>query len=136
MAVTLPFLVLSAVLACNSVDYRTVDLQVDVIGPVPVDAETLHMCVVGSGELSEGAGNGRVLFAGLHADQPASITIAFVDETGHVIGGAGPLNLDDGTPWAEVEQDQRDEDCTDEGIPAAADEESWVLGVRFTGETW
>lgn len=122
--------------ACGSVAYRPVDLELDVLGALPVDAETIHMCVEGSGELSEGAGNGRVMFAGLHADQPATITLAFVDDAGGVIGGVGPVDLDDLTPWAEAAQDDRAEDCVADGTTTTADEASWVLGIRFTGETW
>ena len=127
---------LAVLLGCGSVAYRPVDLEIDVIGAVPAEAETIHMCVEGSGELSEGAGNGRVLFAGLHTDHTATITLAFFTDTGEVIGGAGPIDLDEATPWAEVEQDDRADDCVAEGTTTTADEASWVLGTRFTGETW
>ncbi len=136
-------LLLSPLVACGSVAYVPVDIEVDVLGTVPIDAETIHMCVEGSGDLSEGAGNGRVTFAGIRADVEASVTLAFLDETGVVIGGAGPVNLaaegfgtDSAPNWLQVEQDDRAEDCVPVGVPASDDAESWVLGTRFTGETW
>ena len=133
MRAALPLALLTA---CTSVAYRPVGLEIDVIGAVPLDAETIHMCVEGSGDLSEGAGNGRVLFAGLHTDHAATITLAFVTDAGDVIGGAGPIDLDETTPWAEVQQDDRADDCVAQGTTTTADEPSWVLGTRFTGETW
>ena len=41
-------------------EYDPVDLQLDVDAPLPTAAETLHVCVTGAGELSAGAGNGRL----------------------------------------------------------------------------
>lgn len=129
--------------ACGSVAYVPVDIEIDVLGSVPADVETLHMCVEGSGELSAGAGNGRVTFAGIRADTEAIVTLVFVDEDGVVIGGAGPVSLaaegfgGDGSPaWLQVEQDDRSDDCVPVGVPASDDAETWVLGTRFTGETW
>lgn len=136
-------LLLSPLVACASVAYVPVDIEVDVLGVVPSDAETIHMCVEGSGEMSAGAGNGRVTFAGIRADTEAVVTLVFVDEDGVVVGGAGPVSLaaegfdvGDAPPWLEVEQDDRSDDCVPVGTPASDDAESWVLGTRFTGETW
>lgn len=121
---------------CAGVDYRPVDLQLDVLGAVPAEAETIRMCVEGVGELTEGAGNGRVVYAGLRTDSVAQVTLSFETETGDVIGGAGPVELDADTPWAEVEQDDRAEACTATAFDVPASEAGWALGVRFTAEPW
>ncbi len=120
----------------EGVNYVPVDLQLDVVGTVPVDIETIHMCVEGSGELTEGAGNGRVMFAGLRADDVALVTLDFRDVDDVVIGGVGPVEMDNTTAWLEAPQDTREDGCTAAGSTAEDDAESWVLGVRFTGEVW
>jgi hypothetical protein len=118
------------------VEYRPVDLQLDILGSLPAATETLHVCVSDVGELSEGAGNGRVVFAGLPADTEAQVTVDFLDDLGAVIGGAGPATFEPNDTWMEQAQDERTGACTADGQAAPDNSESWVLGVRFTEEPW
>lgn len=137
-----PVLVAAARLApfvlfgCASLDYSPVDLQLDVLGTLPSAAETIDMCVEGAGFLNEGAGNGRVMFAGLPADVVTTVGLTFRDEEGAVIGGAGPVDFDTEVRWLEVAQDDRSEPCAADGQPVTSDQPSWVLGVRFSDEPW
>lgn len=94
------------------------------------------MCVEGAGFLNEGAGNGRVMFAGLPADVVTTVGLTFRDEEGAVIGGAGPVDFDTEVRWLEVAQDDRSEPCAADGQPVTSDQPSWVLGVRFSDEPW
>ncbi len=121
---------------CASITYSPIDLQLDVVGAVPNDAQTIDMCVEGAGLLSEGAGNGRVMFAGLPADVATTVTLDFTDTSGAVIGGVGPVVFDVGTAWVQAPQDKRTTPCAADGQPVSSDEASWVLGTRFTSETW
>jgi len=128
--------VMSSAAGCGGVDYRPVDLQLDIVGSLPEATETLHLCVADVGELSAGAGNGRVVFAGLPADKPATITVDFLDEAGTIIGGAGPAVFEATTTWMEQPQDQRASGCTAQGSAVPEEAAGWVLGVRFTEEPW
>lgn len=127
---------MSGATGCGGLDYRPVDLQLDILGRLPAATETLHLCVAEVGELSAGAGNGRVVFAGLPADTATTITVDFLDEAGTIIGGAGPAEFEPTTTWMELPQDQRDVGCTAQGSAVPEDAADWVLGVRFTEEPW
>ena len=127
---------LCCVSGCGSVEYRAVDLQLDILGSLPDATETLHVCVSAVGELTAGAGNGRVVYAGLPADTTTTVAVDFLDASGEVIGGAGPAAFEPGTDWMEQPQDPRKEGCTAQGQTAPDNEAGWVLGVRFTEEPW
>jgi hypothetical protein len=124
------------VTGCGAVDYRAIDLQLDIVGSLPDTTETLHVCVSEVGELSAGAGNGRVVYAGLPADTATTVTVDFLDASGAVIGGAGPAIFEPSAAWVEQPQDQRQDGCTAQGQTAPDNETGWVLGVRFTEEPW
>ena len=119
------------VLGCAGPSYDRADLQLDVAASLPADAERLRVCVVGSGVVTQGAGNGRAAITGLPADEPADVTVVVLDDADRVLASAGPTRLDGEAPWATTPLDTPGADCDDPGSPAAAGNATWLLAVRF-----
>lgn len=121
---------------CGRVDYDVADLQLDIAAPLPADAETLHVCVVGAGELSRGAGDGRLAFTGLPAGDPATVIVEASDDAGTLLGRTGATVLDADAPWVTTEWVTTGwlppgEPCVDAGAPAPAGSDTWLLALRF-----
>ena len=122
--------------ACaNPLNYRPVDLQLDLPALVPDEAETARICVAGVGEMSFGANlAGRFALAGIPADRAnLNITVDLEDSDGEVLlqGYADQLS---GYGVGDVDE------CADGCVPCTAtgrfatpEEASWVLAVRFSG---
>jgi hypothetical protein len=123
--------VVLAFAGCGRVDYDVADLQLDVAAPLPDAAETLHVCVTGAGELSQGAGNGRAAFTGLPAGEPAEVRLEVYDEDGAMLAAAGPVTLDADTPWCTTPLEDPGEACADDGHPAPEGSDTWLLALRF-----
>lgn len=121
-----------ALAGCATEAYDAADLQVDVAAPLPAAAETLRLCVRGAGLLETGAGNGRAAFTGLPAGEPTELSLTVLDEAGGVLGGAGPVTVDTGSPYTSTPWRAGAEDpCDAEGDRVAAGEPDWLLAVRF-----
>ncbi|MFZ5476592.1 MAG: hypothetical protein ACOZNI_07435 [Myxococcota bacterium] len=124
-------------LACARTGYDVVDLQLDVADPLPAAAEQVHVCVAGAGELTEGAGNGRIAFTGLFAGEPAEVRLEVLDAAGDVLAVAGPVTLNAAKTYATAGLADEGEPCADAGERAPDDAETWVLGLRFLeDEPW
>jgi hypothetical protein len=128
------FIAVPLLSGCGRVDYDVADLQLDVAGPLPDGAETLHVCVSDVGELEQGAGNGRAAFTGLRAGEAVDVTLDVWDADGNVLASAGPATLDGDTPWASTPLLAPAEPCTAAGGRAPDDAETWLLAVRFVEE--
>lgn len=128
-----------ALAGCARTPYDVADLQLDVEAPLPGGAESLRVCVVDAGELVVGAGNGRAAFTGLPAGEPAVVTLDVLDDTGALLGQAGPVTLDAATPWRTVPLAEgalvvEAEPCADRGSPAPEGADTWLLALRFAEE--
>lgn len=138
----LPLLVPLA-LACGQGAWRNADLQLDVRGALPPEAERVRICVEGAGMRTLEAGPDRYAFPELPADRSAVVIVdALVeddpwnpdtgDEALAVVARAGPARLDGDVPWREVVlvPEATSAPCTASAV-AEAEEESWLLAVRF-----
>lgn len=117
--------------ACSAVEYRDADLQLDLLGEVPEDAEQVRVCVADVGEQSFGARiDGRFAVTGLYANEPVDVTIDLLDADAAVLARAEAADLDG---YAELESRQCEgcEVCSEADNFAPAGGETWVLAVRF-----
>lgn len=121
-------------LGCAREAYDVADLQLDVDAPLPDAAETLHVCVEGAGELTQGAGNGRAAFTGLPEGVPAVVRLDVKDADDVVLASAGPVTLDAATPYATTPLLDPAEPCADGGERAPEGDPTWLLAVRFREE--
>jgi len=112
------------------VDYQPVDRQLDILGTMPEDTATLHVCVQGAGEHDQGAGNGQGVFIGL-PEGPLVVSLDALGEDGSVLASAGPASfaVDDDYQATPLEDDG--ELCRDDGQVVPADSPSQVLGFRI-----
>ncbi len=130
MSVRLALLTLFTLSACARVDYQPVDLQLDVLGELPEEAATLHVCVEGAGEHSQGAGNGRGVFFGI-PEGLVVVLIDVLDEQGAVLATAGPVAFEDGETYATTPLEEGGRVCHDDGDVVPEGEPSQVLGYRI-----
>jgi hypothetical protein len=128
----------AAALACGGLlsgcaveTYDVADLQLDVAAPLPIGAETLHVCVTGVGMLDRGAGNGRMAFPGLPVGDPAEVTVDVLDADGALLATAGPAVLDGDAPWATTPLGDPQDACHTTGELAPDEATSWLLVLRF-----
>lgn len=121
--------------ACARVEYDVADLQLDVEDPLPDAAETLHVCVEGAGELTQGAGNGRAAFTGIPTERPAVVVVEVYDVDGVMLGRTSPVELDATTVWRTTPLlDPTAEPCADAGERVPEGDEDWLLALRFAEE--
>ncbi len=130
-------MVLLVALACAGIEPAPVDLQLDVTGPFPLDAETMRVCVSGRATHVQGFGNGRALVDGV-PDGPISVAITLLDDAegaggGQPVAGTTPFPLDDGSPWGEVALARDAQPC--DGGPVR-EPGPRALAVRFAEEPW
>jgi hypothetical protein len=118
-------------LGCASEAYDVADLQIDVDAPLPADAETLRICVAEHGALERGAGNGRMAFPGLRVGETVTVSGEVHDADAAVIASFGPVDVDADAPWTTTPLLPAASPCRAEGALAGADEESWLLAIRF-----
>ena len=121
--------VLLASQACDRVEYQPVDLQLDLEGSFPLDADTLHLCVEGAGEHSQGAGRGQGVFNGIPVG-PVVVHYGVLDEDGVVLASAGPVELSLEDSYVVAPLEQGGELCEDDGSVVQQGEDSLVLGFR------
>ena len=125
-------------LACTGVDHVPVELQLDVTGAFPSDAETMRVCVSGREVHVQGFGNGRALVPGV-PDGPVRVAVTLLDDVAGAAGGGAPIAgtqpvaLDDEAPWAEAAL-VRDVRPCDAG--PSISEGTRALAVRFAEEPW
>jgi len=114
------------------IDYRQADLQVDLPGLVPVDAETVRICVDGVGSRSFGARlAGRFALTGIPAGDPVDIVVDVLNEDGELLIQGYADGVEGWTTGELDEVCEGCEPCKAEGSFAAPEEDSWVLAVRF-----
>jgi len=124
---------------CGELDYRYGDLELDIEGPVPADAETLRLCIDGFGATTTGAGNGRAAVTGLGVDRDYSVFLDVLDADGAILATAGPAALSADAPFTTTPLlGVATDPCTADGSPAPQGADSWLLVIRFdeTGTPW
>ena len=132
MAAGFKAVVAGLVLGCASNPQREADLQLE-LGPQPVGAAQVRICVEGVGERTMGArGTGLYALPGLPADAPVDVQVDVLDAEEELLVQGGAMELDGWAQGALV-------DCTIEACtPCAAEggfstgEEDWLLVVRFS----
>jgi hypothetical protein len=121
-------------LACSPVDYRDADLQLDLPGQVPAQAEQVRVCIGGVGEQTFGARmNGLFAVTGLPAGQAVDVTVDVLEQDLVIVQGAVQA-LTDYAVGTRIECDEQG--CTPCAEPvsfATAEEDTWVLALRFLG---
>lgn len=125
---------LLALFACAAVAYDVADLQLDIAGELPADAETMHVCVEGEGEHDEGAGNGRVAVTALWSDRPAVVRVEILDDVGGQLLITDAVTFEEGDAYKVTEPlDPDGTICAAQGHFAPDDADSLLLGIRFVG---
>ncbi|HJN76428.1 MAG TPA: hypothetical protein QGF58_21045 [Myxococcota bacterium] len=122
---------LGLAVACSAVEYRDADLQLDLLGDLPEEAEQIRVCVADVGEQTFGARlDGRFAVTGLYAEEAVDVTVDIVDVDDTMLERATVEGL---TDYAEVEPRDCEgcEGCAEVDDFAAAGGETWVLAVRF-----
>jgi len=123
------------VLGCMPVDHRAADLQLDLPGSQPPEADIVRVCVEGVGYRDFGARlSGRFTMTGLPVGEPAQVQVDVYDSDETLLVSGQGLVQDyllgirlDCAAGAVCEP------CLDEGGPAPDPEDSWLLAVRFLG---
>ena len=122
---------LLAAVACSAVEYRDADLQLDLLGELPEEAESVRVCVGEVGEQDFGARiDGRFAVTGLPVGVPLDVDVEVHDADGAVLERASVEGLE-GYAEAEPLSCEDCEPCTEDGAFAPAGGETWVLAVRF-----
>ena len=124
---------LLTLLACDMQTYDVADLQLDLEGAMPVDAELMHVCIADQLEHEEGAGNGRVAVPGLWADRDAEVRIELYNIDGEQLLVAGPIVFGDAWQVAPVLEPDGLR-CAVDKDKAPTSAETWLLGIRFSEE--
>lgn len=118
-------------LACSTVSYRDADLVLDVLGPVPDDADTVRVCVTNVGEVSYGARiDGRFAMTALPADQPVDVRVDVLQ--GDEVVQTAAIDALDGYGVAEPQACEGCAPCQEPDAFASEGEDTWVLAVRFS----
>ena len=122
-------------LGCTPTEHRYADLQLDLPGALPEQAETVRVCVEGSGERDFGARlSGMFTLTGLPVGEPARVQVDVFDAEGALLAtGAGEV-------WdyavgvrLECAAGAVCEPCQDDGEPVDEEDSAWLLAVRFSG---
>lgn len=117
--------------ACARTEHTPVDVAVDVLAELPLDAEHVRVCVSEGPLRSFGPGDGRYALPGLQPDVDPEVTVQALDDSLTVLGQAGPALVPAG--YAALEWTWEGELVRCEGQDIVDDEEdAWVLGVRFS----
>jgi hypothetical protein len=143
---------LACMTGCARELWRNADLQLDVQTPLPSLAEQVRLCVAGGPARTQGAGPARYALPGLVAGQPVALTVDLLasapEDSGAegvaVLARAKGVILTAEDPWQEVPLtifadtaadlqpcEACPPACEEEGPGAGAEEESWLLAVRF-----
>ena len=123
------------VLGCMPTEHRFADLQLDLPGAMPEQAETVRVCVEGAGERDFGARlSGLFTLTGLPVGQEARVQVDVFDEEGTLlISGSGTV-LDYAVGLRlECAAGAVCEPCEDDGDPVSEEDSAWLLAVRFLG---
>lgn len=124
-----PVLLLAFLPACERVAYQPVDLQLDVEGALPEDAATLHVCVEGAGENTQGAGDGQGVFTGIPVG-PVVVWLDLLDDEDRVLATAGPAEFAEGDTYLAVPLGDGGAACQDDGAVVPEGQPSLTLGFR------
>ena len=115
-------------------DYRDADLQLDLPGLVPDQAEQVRVCIAGVGEQSFGARmNGLFAVTGLPAGEPVDVTVDVVEQELVTVRGQAEQLSDYQLGSREDCPEEGCEPCTEQDRFAPAQEDTWVLALRFVG---
>ncbi len=123
------------VLGCMPVEHRAADLQLDLPGSQPQEAETVRVCVRGVGYRDYGARlTGQFTMTGLPVGEPALVQVDVYDgDDTLLVSGEGEVEDYLLGRRLECAAGAVCEPCEDEGEPAQDQEDSWLLAVRFLG---
>ena len=120
-------------LGCVSTEYREADLQLDLSGEVPEEADRLRICVDGAGAREVGQRfSGLYSFTGLPPGAPLDIAVELISEaSGLVLARAEVLDVT-GLVEGELSSCEGDcERCRVEGSLVPAGQPDWLLAVRL-----
>ena len=121
-----------AVSGCGEPNYRPADLQLDLIGELPLEATHVRLCVGGVGQRVLGyrlAGN--YSYPGLPVGVPVDVTVDVLDADAEVLArGQAPAMA--GYIEGVLEECLGCEPCEATGTAADPDEDSWLLAVRLS----
>jgi hypothetical protein len=138
--------------ACTRETWRNADLQVDVRAPLPALAEQVRLCVADGPARTLGAGPDRYALPGLRAQEPATLTADLLARASEdtasgpavVLARVEGVTLTADRPYQEADLsifvetadgllscDACPPACEPEGPSAGAQEETWLLTVRF-----
>ena len=125
---------LAVLVACDDLAYLPGDWQLDVVATLPLEAETLRICVEGMGVTTMGAGNGRGAVRGVPPDATrVRVEVNDVDGFGLLATPWTPIGDDD--PIAAAAPVELGESaCAASGAAAAAGSDDRLLVTRFVEE--
>ncbi len=127
-----PLLTVFAVSGCGEPDYRPADLQLDLVGELPLDAEYVRLCVGGVGQKVLGYRlSNTYSFAGLPIGVPVDVQVDVLDIDGEVLArGQAPALA--GYTEQVLAECLGCEPCEASGTAADPDGDSWLLAVRLS----
>ncbi len=116
---------------CGEPDYRVADLQLDLAGEPPSDAEFVRICVTGVGQRVLGYRlAGAYSYPGLPEGVPVDVVVDVLDGEGAVLAqGQAPTLV--GYTEEVLTDCMGCEGCDASGTAADPGGESWLLAVRF-----
>lgn len=117
---------------CGEPDYRVADLQLDLVGPLPLDAEFVRICVGGVGQRVVGYRlRGSFSYPGLPAGVPVDVAVDLLDADGEVLAqGQAPALA--GYTEGVLSECLACEPCEASGSAAEPGDPDWLLAVRLS----
>lgn len=122
---------LVVLLGCAEQAYTPGDWELDVVAALPVEAETLRICVQGAGVTTVGAGNGRAAVRALPPDD-TEVRLEVYDLDGVGLFSTSWLPIGDDAPlvWASPSEFGA-VPCTADGDYAEIGADARLLVTRF-----
>jgi hypothetical protein len=115
-----------ALAACARTEHVAVDLELDILADLPVEADAVRICAADGPGRTFGAGDARYALTGLPDDPEVTVDVLDASET--VVARTGPLVLDAAFASAPLDACDDCAPCIGGGPPAA---DPLTLGVRF-----
>ena len=119
--------------ACARTEHVPVDVQVDVLAPLPDDAAWVRLCVTDGVDARFAATDGRFALTGLFPAGPHEVTADVLDASEAVFVRAGPVLVEDGYATVGLDACDACTPCAGSGDRPPEGQPSWVLGLRFSG---
>jgi hypothetical protein len=118
--------------ACGEPDYRPADLQLDLVGELPLEAEFVRLCVGGVGQRVLGYRlAGSYSYPGLPVGLPVDVDVDVLDADGEVLAQGQAPSLAGYTEGV-LSECIGCEPCEATGTAADPEGDSWLLAVRLS----